>query len=154
MVSGALGAMILLSRRKKALAVVVLAISGLLTSQIGLTGHNEAARDRSAKHVAEAIRDNVKPDVPFYSVMGYDWTLAFYLKRHFILVQYQDEMSFGIQQEPERWVPTIEGLSKIWATQTEAFAVMPAAVFPRLQKLGMSMKIIYEDSQHIVVSRL
>lgn len=153
MVSGALGAMILLSRRKKALAVVVLAISGLLTSQIGLTGHNEAARDRSAKHVAEAIRGDVKPDVPFYSVLGYDWTLAFYLKQHFILVQYQDEMSFGIQQEPERWVPTIEKFAKIWATQTEAMAIMPAAVLPRLQKLGLSMKVIYKDSQHIVVSK-
>ena len=153
MVSGALGAMILLSRKKKALAVLVLSISGLLTAQIGITGHNEAARDRSAKHVAEAIRGDVKPGVPFYSVMGYDWTLAFYLKQHFTLVQYQDEMSFGIQQEPERWVPTIEEFAEIWATQTEAMAIMPAAVFPRLQKLGVSMKIIYEDSQHIVVSK-
>jgi len=153
MVSGALGAMILLSRRKKALAVVVLAISGLLTAQIGLTGHNEAARDRSAKHVAEAIRGEVKADVPFYSVLGYDWTLAFYLKQHFILVQYQDEMSFGIQQEPERWIPTIEEFAEVWEMQAEAQAVMPAAVFPRLQKLGMSMKIIYEDSQHIVVNK-
>jgi len=153
MVSGALGAMMLLWRQKKTLAVVVLAISGLLTAQIGLTGHNEAARDRSAKHVAEAIRDDVKPEVPIYSVMGYDWTLGFYLKRSFILVQYQDEMSFGIQQEPERWVPTIEEFAKVWAKQPEAMAVMPDEVFPRLQKLGLSMKVIYKDSQHIVVNK-
>jgi len=158
LLAGLLGGMFLLRRAKKGVAVVVLALSALLTGQIGLTGHNEAARDRSAKHIAEAIRDKVKtaegkPEIPFYSVQTYEWTLAFYLPRIFTLVNYQDEMSFGIQQEPQRWVPTLEEFAKVWATQPEALAIMPVYSYPALQKLGLSMKTIYEDSQFIVVKK-
>jgi 4-amino-4-deoxy-L-arabinose transferase-like glycosyltransferase len=153
LLTGLLGGMLLLWRSKKGIAVVVLALSALLTGQIGLTGHNEAARDRSAKHIAEAIRAEVKQDIPFYSVQTYEWTLAFYLPRIFTLVNYQDEMSFGIQQEPQRWVPTMEEFAKVWATQPEALAIMPVYSYPVLQKLGLSMKTIYEDSQFIVVKK-
>ncbi len=161
--AGLLGGMALLWRAKKAAAVVVLAVGALLTAQIGLSGYNEAARDRSAKHIAEAIRAEVKlaegkhaegkQGVPFYSVLTYEWTLAFYLQRIFTLVQYQDEMGFGIQQEPQRWIPTLEEFAKVWATQSEAFAVMPAYAYAQLQQRGLAMKIIFEDAQHIVVKK-
>jgi 4-amino-4-deoxy-L-arabinose transferase-like glycosyltransferase len=156
--AGLLGGMVLLRRAQKFGAVLVLAVSTLLTAQIGLSGHNEAARDRSAKHIAEAIRAEVKPaegkqEIPFYSVLNYEWTLAFYLQRIFTLVQYQDEMSFGIQQEPQRWIPTIAEFAKVWATQPEALAIMPVYAYPMLQQQGLAMKIIYEDSQYIVVSK-
>jgi hypothetical protein len=151
--AGLLGGMVLLRRAQKFGAILVLAVSTLLTAQIGLSGHNEAARDRSAKHIAEAIRTEVKPEVPFYSVLNYEWTLAFYLQRIFTLVQYQDEMSFGIQQEPQRWIPTIAEFAKVWATQPEALAIMPVYAYPMLQQKGLAMKTIYEDSQYIVVSK-
>jgi 4-amino-4-deoxy-L-arabinose transferase-like glycosyltransferase len=152
--AGLLSGMVLLRRAQKFGAILVLAVSTLLTAQIGLSGHNEAARDRSAKHIAEAIRAEDKPEVPFYSVLTYEWTLAFYLQRIFTLVQYQDEMSFGIQQEPQRWIPTIAEFAKVWATQPEALAIMPVYAYPMLQQQGLAMKIIYEDSQYIVVSKL
>ncbi len=153
LLSGLLLGMAMLWRSKKWIAVVVLSLTGLLTGQIGLTGHNEAARDRSAKHIAEAIRDKIKPEVPFYSVQTYEWTLAFYLPSIFTLVEYQDEMSFGIQQEPQRWIPSISEFAKVWETQSEAFAIMPAYTYPILQQKGLSMKTIFEDSQFVVVSR-
>ncbi|MFZ2523713.1 MAG: glycosyltransferase family 39 protein, partial [Candidatus Ferrigenium altingense] len=106
--AGLLAGMLLLWREKKPVAVVVLALSALLSAQIALSGYETVARERSAKHIAEAIRAEVKPDIPFYSVLTYEQTLPFYLKRTFTLVQYQDEMAYGIQQEPQRWVPTVE----------------------------------------------
>ncbi|MFZ5522775.1 MAG: glycosyltransferase family 39 protein [Pseudomonadota bacterium] len=158
LLAGSLGSMALLWRAKKGMAVVLLAVSGLLAGQIGLTGHNEAARDRSAKHIAEAIRAEVKPaggkqEIPFYSVQTYEWTLAFYLQRIFTLVEYQDEMSFGIQQEPQRWIPTMAEFAKVWATQPEALAIMPVYSYPALRQLGLPMKTIYEDTQFIVVKK-
>jgi len=153
LLAGVLGGIYLLKRSRKGIAIVMLALCALLTGQIGLSGYNEVARDRSAKHIAEAIRAEVKPEVPFYSVLTYEWTLAFYLPQIFTLVQYQDEMSFGIQQEPQRWVPTIAEFAKVWATQPEALAIMPLFAYPLLQKEGMAMKTIYEDSQFIVVSK-
>lgn len=143
----------LLWREKKAVAVVTLALSALLSAQVGLSGYETVARERSARHIAEAIRGEVKPGIPFYSVLTYEQTLPFYLKRTFTLVQYQDEMAFGIQQEPQRWIPTVEEFAKVWAVQPEALAIMPVYAYAQLQQLGLAMKVIFEDTQHIVVRK-
>jgi len=153
LLAGLLAALLLLSRVKKIAAVLVLALSSLLAAQIGLSGYETVARERSAKHIAAAIRGEVKPGIPFYSVQTYEQTLAFYLQHTFILVQYQDEMGFGIKQEPERWIPTIEEFARVWATQPEALAIMQSYVYPQLQQQGLPMKIIFEDAQHIVVKK-
>ena len=145
--------MLLLWREKKPVAVVVLALSALLAAQIGLSGYETVARERSAKHIAEAIRGEVKADVPFYSVLTYEQTLPFYLKRTFTLVQYQDEMAYGIQQEPQRWIPTVEEFARVWAAQPEALAIMPVYAYAQLQQQGLAMKIVFEDTQHIVVKK-
>jgi len=151
--AGLLWGMSLLWRAKKPLAVLVIALSALLAMQIGLSGYNTVARERSAKHIAEAIRSEVKPDIPFYSVLTYEQTLPFYLKRTFTLVQYQDEMNFGIAQEPERWIPTVAEFAKVWEAQPEALAIMETYAYPQLQQLGVPMKIIFQDRQHIVVKK-
>lgn len=150
---GLLGGMALLWRAKKHVAVPVLALTALLSAQVGLSGYESIARERSAKHIAEAIRDEVKPDIPFYSLWTYEQTLPFYLKRTFTLVQYQDEMAYGIQQEPQRVIPTVEEFIPVWRAQPEALAIMPVYAYPMLKKWGVSMQIIFEDTQHIVVKK-
>jgi len=151
--AGLLGGMSLLWRAKKQLAVLVLALSALLSAQVGLSGYESIARERSAKHIAEAIRAEVKPDIPFYSLWTYEQTLPFYLKRTFTLVQYQDEMAYGIKQEPQRVIPTVEEFVQVWGAQPEALAIMPVYAHPILQKMGVSMQVIFEDTQHIVVKK-
>ncbi|MDD4929883.1 MAG: glycosyltransferase family 39 protein [Gallionella sp.] len=153
LLSGLSGGMALLWRAQKPAAVLVIALTMLLATQIGVSGYNTIARERSAKHIAEAIRSQVSPSVPFYSVLTYEQTLPFYLKRTFTLVQYQDEMGFGIRQEPDRWVPTLDAFAKVWAAQPEAWAIMPTYVYPQLQQQGLAMKIIFEDTQHTVVKK-
>ena len=151
--AGLLAGMLLLWREKKPVAMMVLALSALLAAQIGLSGYETVARERSARHIAEAIRSEVKADVPFYSVLTYEQTLPFYLKRTFTLVQFQDEMAYGIKQEPQRWIPTLDEFAKVWAAQPEALAIMPVYAYAQLQKQGLAMKIIFEDTQHIVVKK-
>ena len=151
--AGILSGMALLWKQKKPAAVLVIAMASLLAAQIGVSGYNTVARERSAKHIAEAIRSEVKPDIPFYSVLTYEQTLPFYLKRTFTLVQYQDEMGFGIKQEPWRWVPTLADFAHVWAAQPEALAIMPVQVYPVLQQMGLHMKIIFQDTQHMVVKK-
>jgi 4-amino-4-deoxy-L-arabinose transferase-like glycosyltransferase len=153
LLAGLLAGMWLLWRAQKPQAVAVLALGALLSTQIGLSGYETVARERSAKHIAAAIRSEVKADVPFYSVLTYEQTLPFYLKRTFTLVQYQDEMAYGIKQEPQRWISTVEEFARVWAAQPEALAIVPVYAYPQLQKQGIEMKIIFEDTQHIVVKK-
>ena len=150
---GVIAALILLNKENKPAAVLALAISTLLAAQLGTSGYNTIAKERSAYYIAEAIRPYVKAEEPFYSVDMYEQTLPFYLKRTFTLVQFQDETAFGIMQEPQRWIPDYAGFAKIWQAQSEALAIMPVDTYKRLKQMDFSMKIIYEDPQYIVVSR-
>ena len=150
---GVIAGLVLLRRTNKSVAVLVLALSTLIAAQLGTSGYNTIAKERSAYLIADAIRPIVKADVPFYSVAMYEQTLPFYLKRTFTLVDFQDEMGFGITQEPQRWLPDIASLAKVWQTQLAAYAIMPVEYYPQLQKAGLTMKIIYADTQYIVVSK-
>ncbi len=153
LLAGLLGACVLLARERKAEAVMLLALAALLGGQISLTGYESVAQERSGKHIANAIRQHVTPTIPFYSVMTYEQTLPFYLERTFTLVAYQDEMAFGIQQEPQRWIPTLEAFAQQWQKQPAALAIMPAVGWPKVQALGLPMQIIYQDTQHVVVKK-
>ena len=134
---GVIAALVLLHQHNKKLAaVLVLAFSTLLAAQIGASGYNTIARERSAYYIAEAIRPYVKADEPFYSVDTYEQTLPFYLKRTFTLVQFQDEMAFGIVQEPYRWIPDYAGFAKVWQAQPAALAIMPVETYTRLKQMG------------------
>jgi 4-amino-4-deoxy-L-arabinose transferase-like glycosyltransferase len=147
------GALRLLRREKKMVAVIVLAFSSLTATQTALSGYNTIAPERSSYILADAIRPLIKPGVPFYSVFCYEQTLPFYLKRTFTLVDFQDEMDFGIKMEPERWIATVDLLASRWSTQAEAYAIVPAQSFNILQQQGMAMKEIYRDEQYVVVSK-
>jgi 4-amino-4-deoxy-L-arabinose transferase-like glycosyltransferase len=148
-----IAALWLLRRDNKMIAVVVLAFSSLIAAQAGVSGYNTIARERSSYIIADAIKPLIKPDVPFYSVFCYEQTLPFYLKRTFTLVDYQDEMDFGIKMEPERWIPSVELLAKRWSAQAEAYAIVPTPLLYILQQQGMAMKEIYRDEQYVVVSK-
>jgi 4-amino-4-deoxy-L-arabinose transferase-like glycosyltransferase len=154
---GVIAALVMLRRpnaeEHRFAAVLVLAICTLIAAQLGTSGYNTIARERSAYYIAETIRPYVKAGEPFYSVDMYEQTLPFYLKRTFTLVQFQDEMAFGIMQEPQRWIPDYAGFAKAWQSQTEALAIMPVETYKKLKQMDLAMKIIYEDPQYIVVTK-
>ena len=154
---GVIVALVMLRRpnaeEHKFAAVLVLAICTLIAAQLGTSGYNTIARERSAYYIAETIRPYVKAGEPFYSVDMYEQTLPFYLKRTFTLVQFQDEMAFGIMQEPQHWIPDYAGFAKVWQSRSEALAIMPVETYKKLEQMDLSMKIIYEDPQYIVVIR-
>lgn len=155
---GVIAALVLLRRSNtvkehKPAAVLVLALSTLLAAQLGASGYNTIAKERSAYFIANAIRPYIRADEPFYSVDTYEQTLPFYLKRTFTLVQYQDEMAFGIMQEPQRWIPDYTSFAKVWQAQSAGLAIMPVETYKRLKQLDFAMRIIYEDAQYIIVSR-
>jgi len=153
LLAGVLLAIWLLKRERKLTAVVLLAFSALLCAQISLSGYNTIANERSAKHIAAAIKDYVKPDIVFYSVLDYEQTLPFYIKHTFTLVQYDDEMGFGIKQEPQKAIATLAGFAQAWRGQSQALAIMPVYAYPLVQQLGIEMNIIYRDTQYIVVKK-
>lgn len=140
--AGAVGALYLSYRDKVRGTIIVLACTSLIAAQVLLTGHDSLSATRSDFAIAEQIKPHLRPGAPFYSLEGYDQTLTFYLKRTVTLVAYQDEMAFGLSQEPHKWLPDIESFKQAWVRQPYALAIMPHSTYRQLAGQGLPMRVI------------
>ena len=135
-------------------AVVVCAFAGLCTTQLLVTSEDSLSPAHSTYHLAQKLQPYLKPDVPFYSVGGYEQTLPFYIKRTVTLVDYQDEMAYGLAQEPRLWVPDLATFERLWRNHAYALAVMGPEMFEQLQRTQLPMQLIARDTERVFVRTL
>ena len=62
----------------------------------------------------------------------YEQTLPFYIKRTVTLVDYRDELDFGLKQEPELAIPTMEEFEARWRSDRKALAIMGPDIYREL----------------------
>lgn len=142
------------SRRQKiAAAVFALSLAGLVSSQLVLTGHESLSPASSAYRLAQQIKPYLKPGIPFYSVGMYEQTLPFYIKRTVTVVAWQDELEFGFQQEPDKWIPQIETFKHLWREEPEALAIMSPSTYQQMEQDKLPMEVIARDTRRIVVRK-
>jgi 4-amino-4-deoxy-L-arabinose transferase-like glycosyltransferase len=134
-------------------SVLSLACGGMLFAQLALLGHDSLAPSNSAALIVERIHDQVKPDAPFFSVNIYDQTLPFYLKRSVTMVFYKDELGFGIEREPSKFIPDNESFQKAWQAAPDAWALMDPDTYRNFLGAGLPMRLITQDSRRIIVRK-
>ncbi len=139
-------------RNQSRRALILFAFTALISFQLIISGHESLAPSNSSNYLAERIQPHLRPGVPFYSVNMYDQTLPFYIKRTFTLVAYQDELAFGLQQEPQLWIPDVAAFEQKWRSEPYALAIMPPDMFVQLQSHGLPMKEIARDTRRVVVT--
>ena len=132
-------------------AVIACALAGLATTQLLVMSEDGLSPAHSTYHLAQKLQPYLKPGAPFYSVRTYEQTLPFYIKRTVTLVDYQDEMAYGLQQEPALWVPTLAEFEQHWRSHDYALAVMSLEVFDELQKAQLPMQLIARDTERVFV---
>jgi hypothetical protein len=132
-------------------AVIACALTGLATAQLLVTSEDALSPAHSTYHLAQQLKPYLKPGVPFYSVRTYEQTLPFYIDRTVTLVDYQDELAYGLQQEPRLWVPTLAEFMMRWRADPYALAVMSLEVFAELQKAQLPMQLIARDTERVIV---
>ncbi|MFA6312945.1 MAG: glycosyltransferase family 39 protein [Sterolibacterium sp.] len=134
-------------------SVVSLAFGGLLVGQLFLLGHDSLAPANSAYQIVERIRSQVQPGVPFFSLNTYDQTLPFYLKRSVTMVGYKDELGFGIEQEPQKFIPDLAGFEQAWRAAPQAWALMGPDTYQQLLATGLPMHLAARDTRRIIVRK-
>jgi 4-amino-4-deoxy-L-arabinose transferase-like glycosyltransferase len=134
-------------------AVIALGAGGLLFIQIGMTGHEALSPSFSTSHLAGVIRPLLGPDTSFYSVRTYEQTLPFYIKRTVTLVDYEDELAFGLTQEPQLEIPTVEEFEARWRSDRKALAIMGPDIYRELTGRGLPMRLLSEDARRVIVSK-
>lgn len=148
---GTLIAMWLARREQIIAAVTVMAVAGLLMGQSVYLGYNALSPASSAYLIAQQVKPYLKPGVPFYSVAMYEQTLPPYLRRTMTLVAHPDEMYFGIEQEPNKWIPDVATFLKLWRQQPYALAVMSPVYYQQFAAQGLPMRVIARDTRRVVV---
>lgn len=152
-IAGAAASAWLAWRGKTNAALAVFAGTGLVFAQIALSGHENFSRANSAYYIAQKIKPEMKPGMPFYSVNTYDQSLQFYLQRSTTMVVYKDELSFGIEHEPEKFIPDFAQFEKTWIAQHEALALMSLDAYDMFRAKGLPMRLVARDTRRIIVAR-
>lgn len=140
-------------RKAIEVVVVVAGLGTLLGLSVLVKGTDALDNTRSGYPLVQPIAAHLDPDTRLYSVSDYDQTLPFYLKRRLILVNYRGELDFGLSQEPELAIDTIEAFVRIWRNETNAVAVMPPALYTELLHQGLPMQLISEQRKLVAVRK-
>ena len=134
-------------------AVIGISLGTLALTQIAGLGHNVLAPASSAYNIAQQIKPYLEPGMPIYSVHNYEQTLPFYIQRPVTLVEYADELAFGLEQEPALWLPTMTSFVTAWQGHSRALALIEPATYANLEKTGLPMQVIAKNVRYVVVKK-
>ncbi|BBE08633.1 4-amino-4-deoxy-L-arabinose transferase [Mycoavidus cysteinexigens] len=137
-------------------ALCVYAGGWFIAIMIAGNAHEIFGKIRSGAPLVSAVQAELAKlpaHTPFYSVMALDHTMPFYLRRTMIMVQHQDELRFGIEQEPEKWVPTLELWMQRWQQDQYALALVPVRLYETLVARGVPMRVIAHDPHRVIIAK-
>ncbi len=137
-------------------AATVFGAAWVLLASIAGTGHEAFGRQSSGALLAPAVKAalaQLPADTPFYSVDVLDHTVPFYVGHTMIMVQQPDELRFGVTQEPQKWLPTVDAWIARWKTETHALALMRPDMYDRLSAAHVPMRVIARAASRVIVEK-
>jgi len=146
------------ARRSVQAGMLLLAITGFMAGQMLMLGHEPMGRYAAGVDHLPALQAELTPQTPLYVVGRYEQSLPFYLRRTMTMVQHADELEFGLQQQPELWLPTREAFMQVWlrnhASGTATIAILSRDAYEQFVKAGLPMRVIGDDPRRVIVSSL
>ena len=140
-----------LLKRNGLKSIVSFGVGFFLCAIIAGTGHETLGRAVSGVDLANRVKANIPQNVNFYSVRLLDHTMPFYLERTMIMVEDPDELRFGVNQQPELWLPTLDAFIVRWREDQTAYAIMVPEQYEALQAQNLPMQEIDRDSRRVIV---
>jgi 4-amino-4-deoxy-L-arabinose transferase-like glycosyltransferase len=159
-IAAAGGALGLLHARqlRRDLTVLTLAVASFASAQLILTGFEPYGDLRAGKEMVRKMQPELKPDTPIYSIFLYEQSMSYYLGRPVTLVAYWDEFTFGLQQQPELSIPTLEGFYQRWdahtAKQEKAMAIVGIKTLDMLKSHGVKLRVVAQDTRRVVITNM
>lgn len=126
------------------------AIAFFVLIQIVGLGHDTHGRSISGADLAVAVRPYIKDETPVYSIRMLDHTFPFYIQHPTIMVDMQDELEFGINQEPDTWAPKVADFAVRWNNDTAPVVVVPLQYLAEIAALNLPMAEVGRDTRRAV----
>jgi 4-amino-4-deoxy-L-arabinose transferase-like glycosyltransferase len=153
---GGLLALLYARQMKRDLMVIVLAIATFAGTELMLSGFEPIAQARAGTNLLPAVARELKPDTTVYSVGIYEQSLTFYLRRPVVLVDYLDEFSFGLQQEPQLSIPTVAQFVAKWRADAASghhdLAIIRQDIVADMKSQGVPLRVVAADSRRTVIA--
>jgi 4-amino-4-deoxy-L-arabinose transferase-like glycosyltransferase len=145
-------------RLRRDLTVLLLAGAGFIATQLLLTGFEPYGYHRAGLALVPKIEAELLPQTTIYSVGTYEQSLTFYLRRTVTLVAYRDEFNFGLEQQPELGIPTVDAFVDVWTRDAKAgvraVAIIRKDIYEHLQRRGVPMRLVVQDTRRTVIANL
>ena len=141
------------SRSPGSRPVVAACLAMTLSTLVLLFGGWRSETLRSGKALAATIPAELIRSAPFYSVETYDQTVPFYIGRTLTLVNFRNELDYGLNHEPQRGIDTTAEFVERWKKLDQGVALMSNSTFGRLESAGIPMRLLGRDLRRVVVSR-
>lgn len=139
------------SKRKSLASITSFASGFFLCAIIAGTGHEVLGRAVSGIDLANQVKASIPKNANIYSVRILDHTVPFYLGRTMVMVEFPDELEFGVNQEPDLWIPSLDTFKVRWNEDQSAYALMVPEQYLELQKTGLPMQELGRDSRRVIV---
>lgn len=150
--AGAAAALALAPMRRAA-ALVALATAAHVSFQLALLGHDTMRGRFSAYDLAQVVKGEIDRSQPFYSLRTFDHTLPFYTQKTMTLVEFEDELAFGLSLEPQLGVRTLSEFKERWRRDAAPAALMDQALYEVLRSEGLPMRVLVRDERRVVVKK-
>ena len=139
------------SKRNGLASITGFASGFFLCAIIAGTGHEVLGRAVSGIDLANQVKASIPKNANIYSVRILDHTVPFYLGRTMVMVEFPDELEFGVNQEPDLWLPSLDAFKVRWNEEQSAYALMVPEQYLELQKTGLPMQELGRDSRRVIV---
>jgi len=153
---GLIGCLLAWINRQNAIkSILIFSSTMILVALTAGTGHESVGRLLSGFDLAQKAKPLIQKIDPLYGVRILDHTVPFYLEHPLIMVEFKDELAFGISQEPEKWIPTLEEWMALWIANPnkKEFALMTPHVYQELLQKKLPMEVVAEDPLRIIISK-
>jgi len=107
----------------------------------------------SGASLAAQLPADLRASTAFYSVRTYDQSLTFYLRRPVTIVEWSNELNFGLSLEPEKGIPRLADFEPRWRAEAQALALMEPDTYSVLAKAGLPMVVRARAPKELIVSR-
>jgi hypothetical protein len=157
LIGGAL-AMLTTRQMQRDLTVLVLAIAGFAGTELLLAGFEPIGQVRAGANLLPAIKaaGAADPAVRVYSVGIYEQSLTYYLGRTVTLVDYTDEFSFGLEQQPELAIPARPAFVDAWrrdaAAGVKTIAITRPEIAAEMRRQGVPLRVVAGDARRTVIA--
>ncbi len=153
---GGILAIVLAQNERRVHSVLALGFAGFLATSLASLGHDVLSPAKSSYHLVRTIRSqegSLPADLPFYSVETYDQTLPYYLQRTVTLVNYRDEFSLGLDQEPQKGIAGFQEFARRWREHEQAYAVLQSDRYGILAAHQLPHRVLGRDPRFTIVAR-